>query len=97
MDDYRIWKYPLEITDDQTINFTCVGRILSVQEQDGVLALWVHLKPPRISEDDKRVRLHVKIIGTGNSCSSMAGWEFAGSVQTMGNKLVWHVFYKWEE
>ncbi len=80
-----IWKYLLEITDEQYIQVPRFTKPLTVQMQDGVLCLWCLIYP-----DNKQDRyVTVSIFGTGNPIKEMAK-NYLGTVQNDG--LVWHVF-----
>jgi hypothetical protein len=79
-----IWKYPLKITDLQTVEMPVRGQILSAGNQGGVLTLWALVDTreplgPRI----------IEIIGTGNPIET-APRVFIGTVQMP--PFVWHVF-----
>jgi len=82
----RIWKYPLRVTDSQTITIPKGSEILSVQEQAGNPTLWVLV-------DDRLVtysRRTFRIYGTGHALPEDPG-KFIGTVQ-LNNARVWHVF-----
>lgn len=86
-----IWKYVLQITDEQTILMPDFAQILSVQPQVNPYGcydpcLWVLVDPvhpmmPRI----------IRIYGTRNPIERPVG-RFIGTVQM--RKRVWHVFEK---
>lgn len=95
----KIFKYELEITDEQTIDMPSLSRILSVQEQNGKLCLWAVVEEKNAIKPRKII-----ICGTGNplpdglrefSYDAPSGYttEFIGTVQ-MSYGLVWHVFAK---
>lgn len=83
-----IYKYPLEVTDEQIIDMPGSARLLSVQMQRGVVCLWAWVDPNAIPK-----KRHIVIIGTGNPISFFPG-EFVGAVQQ--GQFVWHVFDKGE-
>ena len=81
-----IWKYQLELKDDQLIEIPVSSEFLSVGLQAGVLCLWVLVNPtyPLIGKT-------ILIRGTGHDlevCFSKS--DFIGTVQQ--GPLVWHVF-----
>jgi hypothetical protein len=84
-----IWKYPLKITDEQTIDIPAYGEILSVQVQDSTPCIWVLVNP--IVETEPR---HFEIYGTGNPFEVDLGEhrEFIGTFQQDGG--VWYLFEK---
>ena len=83
---HRIWKYPLELFDRQSLSMPAGAQPLSVQVQDGALFLWAYVDPSRAA-DPRQVR----IIGTGRPIEYNPG-RYVGTVQMEGGALVWHVF-----
>jgi hypothetical protein len=94
----RIFKYPLEITDTQTLVTGKNPEPLSVQYQHGKLTLWALVDDDSDMQDVETLsRLEIRIFGTGHAVD----WEdavltFLGTVQdpTSVMPLVWHVFYE---
>ena len=84
-----IWKYPLKITDEQTIKMPQNALPLCVQIQDGKVCLWVRLTPGLEPHP-----YHIWIIGTGNPMPSGIELSYIGTITDMVG-LVWHVF--WQE
>lgn len=85
-----IYKYPLDITDEQTVMIPHGSEILSAQIQGAQLCLWA-----LVDSEATVVKHRVRIFGTGNpvtlndelvNCS----WKFVGTVQD--RIFVWHVF-----
>lgn len=83
----RIFKYPLEVTDTQTVDLPAAAHPLSVQVQDGAPCLWVALEP----ESPTAPRL-VHMVGTGHDANRALGAEFVDTFQLDGGALVFHVF-----
>ncbi len=81
--DQTIWKYELEIVDEQILLMPLHSDILTVQFQGPSLCLWARVDPRR-SLADRRIL----IVGTGNPMP-LAG-KHIGTVQA--GRLVWHVF-----
>ena len=83
----RIFKYKLSITDEQTICLPQGSRILSVDNQDGVLTLWAMVNTDRPVEPR-----YIRIVGTGHEIAdkAAASLEFIGTV--LMDPFVWHVF-----
>ena len=81
-----IWKYDLEVTDEQTIQIPQGASVLTVDTQDGLPKLWMAVCP-----GEKKLPVRVAIIGTGNTlwCD---GWTYAGSFKMRQDILVFHVF-----
>lgn len=85
----RIYKYPLQLTDDQTVQMHGESpRILSVQIQHDGLCMWALV--------DETAALHpvkIHVYGTGNKIPDHT-WMFLflGTVQLYGGRMVFHVF-----
>ena len=82
-----IWKFPLEIKDEQIIQMPKGSQCLSVpQFQRDVLCIWALVDPENELKD---VKFH--ICGTGNPIpKNLDQWSFCGTVQA--GAFVWHVF-----
>ena len=82
-----IWKFGLEVTDEQTVEMPVGAKPLSVQVQHGTPCLWalVDTKAPK----QKRI---VQIFGTGHPVANEG--DYVGTFQTEGGALVFHTFIK---
>lgn len=78
-----IWKFPLEITDHQTIEVPLGSAPLTVQLQYGQPAAWLVVDPSRES-----VKFDIECYGTGNPFHG-AVEDYLGTVHMSG---VWHFF-----
>lgn len=85
-----IYKYPLNVTDDQVISLPAGARILSAANVGGWLVLYA------LVTTDNSVKLEphvIRIYGTGNPYYEVSNEQrFIGTVITHGGALVWHVF-----
>lgn len=81
-----IWKYELEIVDEQVIKVPRGAKFLSVAEQGGKLCLWAEVNPAEAA-----VGRGVTIVGTGNPLFDGVG-SFVGTV--VMPPFVWHVYVK---
>lgn len=81
-----IWKYPLQITDVQTIR-AAPGKVLAVQIQGEDLTLWIEVD---LEHKELELRTFV-IVGTGQTFQS-DGLVHLGTAQMLGGQLVWHVY-----
>lgn len=81
-----IWKYPLEITDRQTLTMPAGAHLLTVQHQHGHLTLWAEVDPAAEPEDRT-----IAIVGTGNPMPS-GTTAYLATAQAWVGHLVWHVF-----
>ena len=84
-----IHKFPLKITDAQTIPMPMGAQMLSVDLQKGQLMLWA-----LVENTNPTVLRTVYIFGTGNPVDLKGTKRFLGTVQHYVNEysLVWHVF-----
>ena len=83
-----IWKFPIEITDRQTVNMPKTATILSVQIQHGAVCMWalVDTEEPTV---DRTFIVH----GTGHPCICDAS-EYIGTFQVASGALVFHLCEK---
>jgi hypothetical protein len=84
-----IYKYELQITDEQGINMPIGAEILTAQMQGENLQLWALVDPDR----DIKKRFF-EVIGTGHdvTCFSNTERKYISTVQLSGGKLIFHVF-----
>lgn len=82
----RIYKYKLDIIDNQILRIPKGGVILSCQIQKDDMFLWV-----KINDSEIEVDRQIKIIGTGNPIDETR-LIFIDTVQMMGGDIVFHVF-----
>jgi len=85
-----IWKFPLTITDHQTITVPRSFMPLTVQFQGPVLCLWAMVDPNEAMNIDP---LNIYIVGTGNP-GPPEDAQYLGTAQQSGGALVWHVFFE---
>ena len=84
-----IYKYPMKITDRQTVELGLGDKPLSVQFQNGKLVMWAMHYP----NDLPKLR-NFAIYGTGHKITHECG-GYIGTAQQPINGLVWHVFEVW--
>lgn len=82
-----IFKYPIKVTDQQTVRMPQGAKILCVQLQFGGPCLWAEIEDSRPSED----RL-IAVVGTGNPIPEAAELSYVGTVQQAAGHLIWHVY-----
>lgn len=87
--DKVIFKYPLEVTDSQSVVIPIGAEILSVQTQNGHPCLWALVDPK--ADTEKRI---VEIFGTGNLISYGIGVsrKYISTFQLEDGLLVFHAF-----
>jgi hypothetical protein len=85
-----IYKYPLEITDLQSVSIPFGYTLLSVQMQSGKPCLWAMVDTDNIEE-----KCTIEMFGTGNPINPIKGIGqrvFIDTFQIHGAGLVFHVF-----
>jgi hypothetical protein len=86
-----IYKYPLKLTGEQTIEMPRGAEILSVQDQGGTICVWA-----LVDTKSETKQYTFRIYGTGHELPEQCGmfermiYAHVGSVQQDG--FVWHVF-----
>lgn len=80
-----IWKFPIEITDEQTVSAPCNWRPLSAQVQHGEACIWA-----MVDDQEPKVSQTVYVNGTGHPIKHNG--TFLGTIQIAGGQLVFHVF-----
>jgi len=89
-----IYKYILAEVDYQSLNIPAKAQILSVQEQNDYLTIWVGL-----NTNEPSVIRDIRVFGTGNPVVLThpdSKLNFIGTVK-MPVGLVWHVFEEIDE
>ena len=83
----RIFKYELEIIEEQTIDLPLSPIFISVMAQEDQVVLYA------LVDDEKETRPNViRIVGTGNPFMDYDECVYLGTVQQYG--YVWHIFSK---
>jgi hypothetical protein len=82
-----IWKFPLEITDEQEINVPVGAKILCLQMQEGLPCLWVQVNPQASTYP-----MRIVMYGTGHEITDTPNLRYLGSFQCYGGTFVSHVF-----
>jgi len=91
VDSRRVVKYELEKVEKQTIEMSAEGDLLSIQEQQGKLVLWV------LAWDDADIEERVfYVVQTGDPVPEVEGWSTLAYCATVQGKRdrEWHVFTK---
>jgi hypothetical protein len=82
----RIWKFPLQVTDRQTLLMDEHALLLDVQVQHGTPCLWA-----MCDENKGATPRRLAIYGTGTPIPDSPGIYIA-TFQMHGGSLVFHVF-----
>lgn len=84
----KIFKYPLEVTDYQTVRVKRPAMLLSVAEQNNGIVMYV-----MVDDLESEIPIDVRIIGTGHPINDdIENYEFLGTVKLAGGGLMFHVF-----
>lgn len=81
----RIYKFPLQVTNEQVLRLQIGAQLLDVQIQHDVLCLWALVDTNQIQMEDRTLNIY----GTGHPASDNPG-NFIATVQQ--GPMVWHVF-----
>lgn len=85
----RIYKYLLDLANEQTLSLPRGAKVLTVHDQKETLRLWALVDVDE-SENEDRV---IRIIGTGKPVPEDIGrFEYITTVQMCNDDLVWHIF-----
>lgn len=82
-----IWKYVLDVTDEQDIEVPQGSKLLSVQVQKGEVCLWV-LVTNKTDTSCAKIIIH----GTGHPIHYKTELEFLGTFQLDGGNFIGHCF-----
>lgn len=81
-----IWKYQLDVCDNQFLEMPKNAEMLTVQQQQGIEHLWAIVDP----ELPKETR-HIRMYGTGHNISD-DNLNYISTIQLLDGNLVFHVF-----
>jgi uncharacterized protein with FMN-binding domain len=81
-----IWKFPLEVTDEQVVRLPTGAQILCVQVQGTTPCLWAKVDPMAAPKEWRVVTR-----GTGNPAKANDG-SYVGTYQMHSGRLIFHVF-----
>lgn len=82
-----IFKYPIEVTDKQTVKLPVDSLVISVLNQNGQLVIYALVDTEEKEVEEKTIR----IFGTGHPVDvEEFDYNFLGSV--MMDEFVWHIF-----
>lgn len=82
-----IWKFPLEIEDEQEVEMPPKAELLCVQMQGQQPRLWAVVDPDTTERERRTIAIH----GTGHPMAEAAG-RYLGTFQMHGGMLVFHAF-----
>jgi len=82
-----VWKYELQIQDQQSVLLPAGAEVLTVAVQNGVPCLWATVDPSR----GTKVAV-VQMRGTGHPMDFEGDAEYVGTLFLHDGKLVFHVW-----
>lgn len=82
----KVFKFPLEISDEQKVLMPVGAKVLTVQVQNGVPCLWAECNHAACVSRTFLIR------GTGHPIDDDIEKEYIGTIQLYGGSLVLHVF-----
>lgn len=82
-----IWKYPLQVVDQQTVFMPAGAKLLDVQMQAGTPCVWALVPAQSNAQEAVEIRIH----GTGHRFDAER-YEHIGTFQMNGGSLVFHAF-----
>lgn len=85
-----IYKFPIQITEQQKVRMPSKAKIICAQFQGETLCLWAEVELDRLLEN--RV---IEIFGTGNPLDEdFSRRLYIGTVHDVRGGLVWHIYEK---
>jgi hypothetical protein len=81
-----IWKYPIKVAAEQSIEMPIGAEILCVQLQHDIPVLWA-----KVSPDGWPVKRTIVIHPTGHEFEEYRS-RYIGTFQMEGGMYVWHVY-----
>jgi hypothetical protein len=84
-----IYKYPVVVDDEFSVDLPDGAQILSVDTQQGEPMMWAMVDPT--APKSKRA---FRVIGTGHPIDDADHLSFVGTFQVRGGSLIFHLFEK---
>lgn len=85
-----IYKYPIEVTDEQALTLPVNAQILSVQTQGNTPCIWAMID----TAETRTEQIAVRVYGTGHPIADSERLTYIGTFQMHGGRLVFHAFYE---
>ena len=82
-----IWKFPVEIKDEFSIEMPAGAELLSIQAQRGEPFLWAEVNPEAELKSRK-----FRVFGTGQPIEVDEWIEYVGTFQMHDGALVFHLY-----
>lgn len=83
----KIYKYPIELKDDQEVYLPEEAEILRIDDRFGVITIWA-----LVDTDNPHEKRRIKIYGTGHDIKEedLGSLEFVNTI--FQGTFVWHVY-----
>lgn len=89
---YTVYKYPLEVADEQELTLPAFAKILCVKDQHNDLVLYALVN----TDAELLDKYKIYIRGTGHPINFPPAADYLDTVVMFGGKLVWHIFIREE-
>ena len=84
----KIYKYPLELVDFQTVELPVGAKVLYTEVQNEQICLWALINP-----ESPKIDRNVRIFGTGHDVpDTITERQYYGTVLMQNGQFVWHIF-----
>jgi len=88
----EVWKYPLELEEEQTIELPYGSMFLNLIEQNDLPTLYALVNPATKLKECWQISL--RATGQPISGEMPRTSMFIGTVSTLGGKLIWHLWLR---
>ena len=82
-----IWKFPLKMVENQSVEMPSDAKILSVQIQFEEPMMWCLVEP-----DKPKIFREIRIIGTGNEIERQFEGIYIDTIKVSGGNYIFHIF-----
>ena len=83
----KIYKYKIELLDEQEILIPCYHRILCIKLRSGTPYIWVE-----VDDESPLQKVKFSLYGTGHSMSQYKTEQYVGTILLDEDKLVYHLY-----
>lgn len=83
----KIYKYSLDITDEQVLQIPKSAKFCSLQVQNNVPCIWL-----MVDETEEDGLFKIITYGTGHKLGNLDNYAFLGTYQLFNGSLVYHIF-----
>jgi hypothetical protein len=87
---YKVFKYPLQVTNVQNIALPLGAIILTAMEQCGTLCIWAEIDTEMVKQNQNEYRT-IYVIGTGHPMPDIE-LKYINSVSMNHGNLIFHIY-----